>query len=97
VEGALSEEIEFELLESQPVGSDTVIFRLEDGAIVKIRVDIDRAGVAINYKNPDGSPHYNIAVSNKITIIPPNRRYRLPREHLQLAPQPKEEKGEPYR
>ena len=93
----MSEDIEFELLESKPVGSDTVVFRLEDGAIVKIRVDIDRAGVAINYKNPDGSPHYNIAVSNKITIIPPNKRYRLPREHLQLPAQPKEEKSEPYR
>ena len=92
----MSEDIEFELLESKPVGSDTVVFRLEDGAIVKIRVDIDRAGVAINYKNPDGSPHYNIAVSNKITIIPPNKRYRIPRAHPQAA-QPKEEKSEPYR
>ena len=92
----MSEDIEFELLESKPVGSDTVVFRLEDGAIVKIRVDIDRAGVAINYKNPDGSPHYNIAVSNKIIIIPPNKRYRLPKEHIHPATQPKEGKSEPY-
>ena len=92
----MSEDIEFELLECKPIGSDTVVFRLEDGAIVKIRVDIDRAGVAINYRNPDGSPHYNIAVSNKIIVIPPNKRYRLPKEHLHLPTQPKEAKGEPY-
>ncbi|MEM3614552.1 MAG: hypothetical protein QXJ86_00910 [Nitrososphaerales archaeon] len=93
----LSGEIEFELLESKPVGSDTVVFRLEDGAIVKIRVDIDRAGVAVNYKNPDGSPHYNITVSNKIVIIPPTKRYRLPKEQIQPTQQAKDVKSEPYR
>jgi len=92
----LSEDIEFQLLESKPIGSDTVVFRLEDGALVKIRGDIDRAGVAINYKNPDGSPHYNIAVSNKIIIIPPNKKYRLPKEQILPATQPKEGKSEPY-
>ena len=90
----MSGDIEFELLESKPVGSDTVVFRLEDGALVKIRVDIDRAGVAINYKNPDGSPHYNIAVSNKIIIIPPSKKYRLPKEHVQAKA--KEGTNEPY-
>ena len=93
----MSEDIEFQLLECKPIGSDTVVFRLEDGAVVKIRVDIDRAGVATNYRNPDGSPHYNIAVSNKITIIPPNKKYRLPKEQILPITQAKEGKIEPYR
>ena len=59
--------VEFKWLEAKPVGSDTVTFRLEDGAIVKIKVDVDRAGVAVNFTNPDGNPalsHQHLAENN---------------------------------
>ena len=47
--------VQFRILDYKLIGSDTVAFRLEDGAIVKIKVDLDRAGVAENFKNPDGT------------------------------------------
>jgi len=74
--------VEFRWLDSKVVGSDTVTFRLEDGATVKIKVDIDRAGVAVNYVNPDGTPHYNIGASLKITVIPKDRKFKIPRSSL---------------
>ncbi len=89
-------DIEFQMLDSKPLGSDTVVFKLEDGALVKIRVDIDRAGVALNFKNPDGSPHYNIVVSNKVMVIPPTKKFRVPKDRLNIKAESRDEKAEPY-
>ena len=62
------DEIEFKMLESNADGSDEVTFQLEDGSIIKIRVNIDRAGVATNYRNSDGSKHYNVQALSLIHI-----------------------------
>jgi len=78
--------VEFRWLESKLVGSDTVTFRLEDGALVKIKVDVDRAGVAVNYANPDGTPHYHINTSLKITVIPPQKKFYIKRSELPPLP-----------
>jgi hypothetical protein len=80
------ENVEFKMLEAKLVGSDTVIFRLEDGAMVKIKVDIERAGVAVNFKNPDGSPHYSINSGLKITVIPSEKKFFIPKSQLPTAP-----------
>ena len=77
-------DIEFKLIESKLVGSDSVIFKLEDGHMVKVKIDIDRVGVALNYKNPDGSPHYNVSISSKITIVSPDKKYKLPKDDLSV-------------
>jgi len=83
------EKIEFKILDSKLIGSDTVVFRLEDNAMVKVRVMIDRAGVAVNFTNPDGSPNYNIAASLHIAVIPPSKKFSIPRSQL-VRPPPKE-------
>ena len=67
------DQVEFKMLDSKLVGNNTVVFRLEDGAMVKIRVDINRAGVAINFKNPDGTPHHAIDTNLVIEIVPKTR------------------------
>jgi hypothetical protein len=85
------ENVEFKILESKLVGSDTVTFRLEDGATVKIKVDIDRAGVATNLKRPDGSPHYNIGIASKIKVIPPEKKFSIPKSQLNMPPTPPRE------
>ena len=85
--------VEFKWLDSKLVGSDTVTFRLEDGALVKIKVDVDRAGIAVNYTNPDGSPHYHINTSLKITVVPPKKKFYLPRSQLPPAPSKKPERS----
>ena len=85
------ENVEFKLLEAKLVGSNTVVFNLEDGAIVKIRVDISRAGVATNFRNPDGSLHYNISAGLNITVIPKEKKFFIPKSKLPLYPTPPRE------
>ena len=78
------DKIEFKMLEAKTVGSNTVVFRLEDGAQVKIKVDIQRAGVAVNLTNPDGTPHYNVGAGLRVQVIPPKKRYYIPRSKIKF-------------
>ena len=80
------ENIEFKILETKLVGSNTVVFRLEDGAMVKIKVDIERAAVATNYKNPDGTPHYNIGTGLRLTVVPSDKKFYIPKSQLPKPP-----------
>jgi len=85
--------VEFKMLEAKLVGSDTVTFKLEDGATVKIKIDIEQAGVAVNFTNPDGTPHYNIGTSVKIKVIPPKKKFYIPKSKLLRIPPPKKNVG----
>jgi len=84
------ENVEFKLLDSKSVGNDTVVFRLEDGTTVKIKVEINRAGIATNFKNPDGTPHYAIDAGLRIQVIPKSKKFYIPRSKLKSPPHPKE-------
>lgn len=75
-------DFDFDMLEAEPIGNNTVVFRLSDGAQVKIRVDIDRAGIANNYRNPDGTPHYAVSTNLKLTFIPKDRKFTLSRTEV---------------
>jgi len=75
----LPDNIEFKMLDHKRVGDDTVTFELEDGTIVKVKVDVDRAGIATNYKNPDGTAHYAINTSVKVFVIPYDKKFSLPK------------------
>jgi len=85
-----NDKIEFKMLEAKLTGSDTVVFRLKDGAQVKIKVDIARAGVATNLTNPDGTPHYNVNATLRVQVIPPKGRYYIPRSKLKFPTAKKE-------
>ena len=84
------DKIEFKMLKAKLVGSDTVVFRLEDGAQVKIVVAIGRAGVAVNFTNPDGTPHYNINTALRMEVTPPKKKYFIPRSKLKVPTAKKE-------
>ncbi len=71
------DKIEFKMLDYERVGDDTVTFKLEDGTIVKVKVDLDRAGMATNYKNPDGTLHYAINTSVKVFVIPYDKKFSV--------------------
>jgi len=75
----IPDKIEFKMLDHKRVGDDTVTFELEDGTIVKVKVDLDRAGIATNYKNPDGTAHYAVNTSVKVFVIPYDRKFSLPK------------------
>ncbi len=80
--------IEFKMLDYERVGSDFVAFKLEDGALVKVKVDLDRVGIATNHKNPDGTPHYAINTSVKLTIIPNERKFSVEKNLKEKQPPP---------
>jgi len=76
------DKIEFKMLDYSVLDSDTVSFKLEDGTIVKVRVGIERAGVATNYRNPDGSLHYAVNTSVKVYVVPYDKRFTLSRSQV---------------
>jgi hypothetical protein len=69
--------IEFKMLDYERLENEFVSFKLEDGTIVKVKVDLDRVGIATNFNNPDGTPHYAINTSVKLSIIPNNRKFTV--------------------
>ena len=74
--------IEFKMLDHQRLENDFVSFKLEDGTIVKVKVDLDRVGIAINFTNPDGTPHYAINTSVKLSIIPKNKKFLVEKKSV---------------
>ena len=76
------DKIEFKILDYSTVDGDTVSFKLEDGTIVKVKVGIERVGVATNYRNPDGSLHYAVNTSVKLYVIPYDKRFTLPKSQV---------------
>lgn len=69
--------IDFKMLDYERIGGDFVAFKLEDGTLVKVKVDLDRVGIATNHRNPDGTPHYAINTSVKISVIPNDRKFSV--------------------
>ena len=76
------DKIEFQMLDYKRLEHDFVSFELEDGTIVKVKVDLDRVGKATNSKNPDGTPHYAINTSVKLSIIPSDRKFSVEKTSL---------------
>ena len=74
--------VDFKWLDAKPMGTDTVVFHLENGASVKIRVSLDRVGLALSMKNPDGSDIYNFNANMQMTIVPPEKKFSIPRSQL---------------
>ena len=74
--------IEFRMLDHERLENDFVSFKLEDGTIVKVKVDLGRVGIAINFTNPDGTPHYAINTSVKLSIIPKNKKFSVEKKSV---------------
>ena len=74
--------IEFKMLDHKRLENDFVSFKLEDGTIVKVKVDLERVGIATNFTNPDGTPHYAINTSVKLSIIPKNKKFSVEKKSI---------------
>ena len=74
--------IEFKMLDYERLENEFVSFKLEDGTIVKVKVDLDRVGIATNFTNPDGTPHYAINTSVKLSVIPNNRKFSVEKNNI---------------
>ena len=74
--------IEFKMLDYERLENEFVSFRLEDGTVVKVKVDLDRVGKATNFTNPDGTPHYAINTSVKLSVTPSDRKFSVEKTSL---------------
>ena len=70
------------MLDFERLENDFVSFKLEDGTIVKVRVDLDRVGIATNFTNPDGTPHYAINTSVKLSITPKAKKFSVAKNSI---------------
>ena len=50
--------------------------------LIKRFMEISRVGIAINFKNPDGTPHYAINTSVKLSITPPNKTFTVQKNSI---------------
>lgn len=78
-QGDMPNNIEFKMLDYESIGDDTVCFKLEDGTLVKVKVSLERVGIATNYRNPDGTAHYAVNSAVKLYVIPADRRFTMPK------------------
>ncbi len=72
------EQIKFKLISAKLVGSNVVNFRLEDETLVKVHVELGRVGVAVDRKNPDGTPIYNVSANLRIDFQPKDKTFYAP-------------------
>ncbi len=76
------DKIEFKILDFKRLENEFVSFELEDGTTVKVKIDLDRVGKAINFTNPDGTPRYTINTSVKVSIITSERKFSIEKTSL---------------
>ena len=72
------EQIKFRQISAKLVGSNVVSFRLEDETLVKIHVELRRVGVAIDRKNPDGTPIYNVNANLRMDFETKDKTFYAP-------------------
>jgi hypothetical protein len=72
------EQIKFRQLSVKVVGSNVVNFRLEDETLVKVYVELTRVGVAVDRKNPDGTPIYNFNAGMRFETQTKDRTFYAP-------------------
>ena len=79
------EQIKYKRITAKIVGSNVVNFRLEDGTLVKIFVEMNRAGIAIDRKAPDGSPLYNFEIGTRMDIQTKEGTFYAPQPPMPIA------------
>jgi hypothetical protein len=72
------ERIKFKQISAKLVGSNVVNFRLEDETVVKVHVELVRVGVAIDRKNSDGTPIYNINANLRMDFETKDKTFYAP-------------------
>ncbi|MDI1496144.1 MAG: hypothetical protein K8823_1452 [Cenarchaeum symbiont of Oopsacas minuta] len=83
-----TDKVEFKMLDYKRIGDEVVVFKLEDGAIVKVKVDLGRVGKATKSTNPDGTPHYAINTSIMTSVIPPDKKFTVDKTQTKTTKSP---------
>jgi hypothetical protein len=72
------EQIKYKQISAKVVGSNVVVFRLEDETLVKVHVDMARVGVAVDRKNPDGTPIYRFDLAQRLEVQTKDKTFFAP-------------------
>jgi hypothetical protein len=72
------EQIKYKQLSAKLVGSNVVCFRLEDESLLKIYTELARVGVAVDRKNPDGTPIYNFSIASRVEVQTKDKTFYAP-------------------
>lgn len=72
------EQIKYKQVSAKVVGSNVVVFRLEDETMVKVHVEMARVGVAVDRKNPDGTPIYNFGTALRFDVQTKDKTFYAP-------------------
>lgn len=75
-ESCLSEEVEFEIIEAKPVGNTTVAFKLSDGTMIFVDVEITRAGKRIK---ENGEAEYNFGFGQRVRVKSTQKTFKVKR------------------
>ena len=76
------EQIKYKQISAKLVGSNVVNFRLEDGNLLKIHMELTRVGVAVDRKAPDGTPLYNFNINNRVEIETKDKTFYAPAPNM---------------
>ncbi len=82
-------EVEYDYLDTKIVGNNSVVFKLEDGTQVIVKVDITRAGKRIK---SDGNPDYHFEFANNVKIKPATKKFKVKLRN----PNPKKDSAKGY-
>jgi hypothetical protein len=72
------EQIKFKQISAKLVGNNVVSFRLEDETLLKVHVELSRVGVAVDRKNPDGTPIYNVNANLRMDFETKDKTFYAP-------------------
>ena len=72
------DQIKYKQVSVKVVGSNVVVFRLEDESMVKVHVDMARVGVAVDRKNPDGTPIYTFNTALRFEVQTKDKTFYAP-------------------
>jgi len=84
--------IEWEQVEFEPNHEPTIIIKIDDGSIIKMKVIVANVEKATNVLDPYGKPVYNVPMQNQFLVITP-KDYKEPNLPKMGSPYKKEEIG----
>lgn len=90
------EQIKYRQISAKLVGSNVVNFRLEDGNLLKIHLELTRIGAAVDRKAPDGTPIYNIAMNPRVEIETKDKTFLAPAPPMPTQSTSDKKNGQAY-
>jgi len=71
------------MIEAKNVGTNTIVFMLEDGTKVLVKVEVGRCGKRLNEK---GEAQYHLDFHNNVRFIPKNKKFKVQLPALNQKP-----------